>query len=453
MLFVFDATAFLMARELAGRLQDPVLIQTASGVALAGPLASPGGPASLIFPVVLLLSLLTSGSYSRHRPIVLMGLLLVSVAAAAVATALALASLIGVPRAFAHIGVFGLVCYTVLAAGRALSQRFVLRVWPRNWGALPAVRLSTTTREYDAQPRNWGDYAIVEQIQISSTHPANDLPAALNRLEEIAMTGGEAVIATGDIPDDALVPVVHSALDLGYRIIFPARAVEIEGIRPRLIWQDSEPFFEITTPMLRASAQVTKRVFDVVTSSALLLLAAPLVAVIALCIRLDSAGPVLFTQDRAGLGGRRFRMLKFRTMKVGADAEKQHLAHLNRSGDTRLFKIPSDPRVTRVGAFLRRWSLDELPQLINVLKGEMSLVGPRPFFEADFAAYEDRHFRRLDSKPGLTGLWQVSGRSDVVDFEDVIFLDRQYIEQWSIWLDLSILTRTIPAVLRRDGAY
>ena len=146
-------------------------------------------------------------------------------------------------------------------------------------------------------------------------------------------------------------------------------------------------------------------------------------------------------------------MLKFRTMRVGADEEKQHLAHLNHTGDVRLFKIPRDPRVTRLGWFLRRWSLDEMPQLWNVLRGDMSLVGPRPFFEADFAAYEDHHFRRLDTKPGITGLWQVSGRSELVDFEDVVFLDRQYIEQWSLWLDISILFRTVSAVVRRRGAY
>jgi len=178
-----------------------------------------------------------------------------------------------------------------------------------------------------------------------------------------------------------------------------------------------------------------------------------LMVLVAIAIRLDSPGPVFFAQDRAGIGGRRFRMFKFRTMEVGADEQKQNLAHLNHSGDLRLFKIHADPRITRLGRVLRRWSLDELPQLWNVFRGDMSLVGPRPFFEADFATYEDHHFRRLDTKPGITGLWQISGRSDVVDFEDVIFLDKRYIEQWSLWLDLSILLRTVPAVMRRMGAF
>lgn len=129
------------------------------------------------------------------------------------------------------------------------------------------------------------------------------------------------------------------------------------------------------------------------------------------------------------------------------------LAHLNQSGDPRLFKIPRDPRITRLGSALRRWSLDELPQFFNVLVGDMSLVGPRPFFEADFPNYEDHHFRRLDAKPGITGLWQVSGGSDVLRFEDVVYLDRQYIEQWSFWMDLSIMFRTPPAIFRRSGVY
>jgi lipopolysaccharide/colanic/teichoic acid biosynthesis glycosyltransferase len=205
--------------------------------------------------------------------------------------------------------------------------------------------------------------------------------------------------------------------------------------------------------VLKARALISKRIVDGVVSAILIVLLAPLLALIALAIRLDSPGSPFFFQDRAGLGGRRFRMIKFRTMRDGADMEKQDLAHLNHTGDVRLFKIKDDPRTTRLGRYLRRWSLDELPQLFNVLIGEMSLVGPRPFFESDFSEYEDRHFRRLDAKPGITGLWQVSGRSEVLDFEDVIFLDRQYIEQWSFWLDVSILFRTIPAVLRRTGAF
>jgi lipopolysaccharide/colanic/teichoic acid biosynthesis glycosyltransferase len=219
------------------------------------------------------------------------------------------------------------------------------------------------------------------------------------------------------------------------------------------VWHHDQPFFEIGSPVLKARALISKRIVDVIGSALLLIVLSPLLLIIAIAIRLDSPGPALFFQERAGLGGRRFRMIKFRTMRAGADREKQELAHLNHTGDPRLFKIRQDPRCTRLGSFLRRWSIDEIPQLINVLLGDMSLVGPRPFFESDFASYEDHHFRRLDAKPGITGLWQVSGRSELLDFEDVIYLDRQYIEQWSFWLDISIIFRTMPAVLRRTGAY
>jgi lipopolysaccharide/colanic/teichoic acid biosynthesis glycosyltransferase len=184
-----------------------------------------------------------------------------------------------------------------------------------------------------------------------------------------------------------------------------------------------------------------------------LALVSPIALAAAVAIKLDSRGPVFFSQERVGFGGRVFRMLKFRTMRDGADAEKQTVAHLNQTGDPRLFKIRGDPRVTRVGAWLRRWSLDELPQLLNVLRGDMSLVGPRPFFQADLAGYSDHHYARLGAKPGITGLWQVSGRSSVVDFEEVVRLDSEYVDRWSHWLDVKILFRTVPAVVRRTGAY
>jgi lipopolysaccharide/colanic/teichoic acid biosynthesis glycosyltransferase len=176
-------------------------------------------------------------------------------------------------------------------------------------------------------------------------------------------------------------------------------------------------------------------------------------AAIATVLRIDSQGPVFFRQDRVGYGGRVFRLWKFRTMRVTAEAEKARLAELNVTGDPRLFKIPNDPRVTRVGRWLRRFSMDELPQLINVLTGDMSLVGPRPFFPKDLQSYEDHHFARLGAKPGITGLWQVRGRSDVVDFEEVVRFDREYVARWTVTLDFWILLQTIPVVLKGRGAY
>jgi len=206
-------------------------------------------------------------------------------------------------------------------------------------------------------------------------------------------------------------------------------------------------------PALTSHQALGKRVFDVAVASIALVALAPFLAILAILVKLDSRGPILFVHKRVGLNGRPFHLLKFRTMREGAREEQASVAYLNSSDDARLFKIPDDPRVTRFGRIVRRWSLDELPQLVNVVIGDMSLVGPRPFFESDLEDYEAHHFQRLTVMPGLTGLWQVSGRSEIVDFEEVVRLDRYYIEHWSFLFDLEIVARTVPAVMRRRGAY
>jgi len=200
----------------------------------------------------------------------------------------------------------------------------------------------------------------------------------------------------------------------------------------------------------RKLALYSKRVVDVVLSSLGLLIIAPLIALIALAIKLDSRGPAFYRAPRAGRKGRSFACCKFRTMVVNADEWKERLRKNNeREGPT--FKIAADPRVTRVGRFLRRYSLDELPQLCNVLRGEMSLVGPRPHTLDDFKRYRLDHLRRLDVTPGITGLWQVTARRDP-SFQRNMALDVEYIENWDFWMDLRILCRTVPAVLSGSGA-
>jgi exopolysaccharide biosynthesis polyprenyl glycosylphosphotransferase len=196
---------------------------------------------------------------------------------------------------------------------------------------------------------------------------------------------------------------------------------------------------------------LAKRAFDVGLATVLLVAFAPLFALVALAIRVDSPGPIFFAQERVGLNKRRFRMHKFRTMVVDAERQLAELEHLNETnGPT--FKLESDPRVTRVGRFLRRSSIDELPQLWNVLRGEMSLVGPRPLPLRDVEGFEeDRHRRRFSVRPGLTGLWQVSGRNELA-FDTWMELDLRYVDGWSFGLDLRILARTIPAVLSARGA-
>jgi exopolysaccharide biosynthesis polyprenyl glycosylphosphotransferase len=211
------------------------------------------------------------------------------------------------------------------------------------------------------------------------------------------------------------------------------------------------PLISVRTVSISKGALLVKRLIDVTIAAVGLLLGAPLFGLIALAIRLDSPGPVIFRQTRVGLRGRLFEMYKFRSMHVGAEEQQDMLADLNEA-DGPIFKIRDDPRLTRVGRILRRLSLDELPQLVNVLRGEMSLVGPRPPIPAEVEKYQEWHKKRLEAPPGMTGLWQVSGRSRL-SFDEMVLLDIYYLENWSLWLDFKILMRTIPKVLLGEGAY
>jgi exopolysaccharide biosynthesis polyprenyl glycosylphosphotransferase len=204
---------------------------------------------------------------------------------------------------------------------------------------------------------------------------------------------------------------------------------------------------------LELPSLLVKRMSDIVLATLALVVLSPLLALIAAAIKLESAGPALFRQERVGLGGRPFTMWKFRSMTCDAEARLAEVAHLNIYGNQALFKLVDDPRITRVGAILRRTSLDELPQLINVLRGEMSLVGPRPLPLVDMDRFEARHFERLAVTPGITGPWQVSGRNLVTDFDEVLRMERSYIADWSLWLDVRIMLRTLVVVLRGEGAY
>ncbi len=210
------------------------------------------------------------------------------------------------------------------------------------------------------------------------------------------------------------------------------------------------PVMELHGEPIPAFGLFVKRLIDLLASITLLVLLAPLVALIAAIIKIDSSGPALYLSMRVGRKGREFVCYKFRTMVVNADAVKDQIRHLNeREGP--FFKITNDPRITRVGGFLRRFSLDELPQLWNVLKGDMSLVGPRPHPLDDYAQYDLEHMRRLDVRPGITGLWQVTARKHP-SFDTNMQLDLEYIENWNLWLDLKILSSTLPVVLSGSGS-
>jgi exopolysaccharide biosynthesis polyprenyl glycosylphosphotransferase len=448
-----DIVAILIARAVALSLAA----ETFDGaLAYSGSPLVEGGPRFLFLGLLTLMAIFATGGHSRHRALNLPIRLFVAVGGSVV-----LMWAGGIARGFlpdlvlpmvATAGTVWLSLYIV----RQVSEWILRDVWPGQRGAGVAILVGVPKqagRYEQAVAAPGGDYRVAGYV---ATQPEgsgeflgtiDELPGVIDQHD------AEAVVVCADLPASRINDLIEACLQSGCQVLFPARAVRVYGLRPTLVWHHDQPFFELGSPVLKARALISKRIVDIVVSGTLLVLLSPILIAIAIAIRLDSRGSPFFFQERAGLGGRRFRMFKFRTMREGADAEKQDLAHLNQTGDARLFKIRDDPRTTRFGRMLRRWSLDELPQLLNVFAGEMSLIGPRPFFESDFQEYEDHHFRRLDAKPGITGLWQVSGRSEVVDFEDVIFLDRQYIEQWSFWLDVSILFRTIPAVLRRTGAF
>jgi exopolysaccharide biosynthesis polyprenyl glycosylphosphotransferase len=323
---------------------------------------------------------------------------------------------------------------------------------------------------------------------------AQDVAAFLERLgrEDRPMFVPRAVqITEGSLPDDeAVAPSLDRILPsddvVPWAEMLEARAVVLVGPQPeaspelrRMVWRlegrdigtyaapfvadlarprvaslgtSGVPILGLNSRNAGAEIGITKVVVDKLLALAVLIVLAPVLALTAAAIKLTSEGPVLFRQVRVGLGGRKFEMLKFRTMTVDAEQRLAALAEQNRHTGGTLFKIPNDPRVTRVGRVLRKYSLDELPQLVNVLRGEMSLVGPRPSLPQEVANYPLDAHRRFCVRPGLTGLWQVSGRSDL-DPEQSIHLDTHYVEQWSPSLDVRILAKTPKAVLSGDGAY
>ncbi len=213
---------------------------------------------------------------------------------------------------------------------------------------------------------------------------------------------------------------------------------------------DGQPVVSLVTGPDKALSLAAKRLIDIAGATIGLILLSPLFAAVAVAIGASNGRPILFRQPRVGLHGRTFQVVKFRTMTLDADNQRAALRQYNEVSGNASFKMTDDPRITRIGRVLRRTSIDELPQLWNVLRGEMSLVGPRPHPLDDVAGYDPWHRRRLTMKPGITGLWQIAGRREP-DFDRWVQFDLEYIDHWSLWLDLRLLIRTIPAMLRAEG--
>ncbi|HEX2121566.1 MAG TPA: sugar transferase, partial [Thermoanaerobaculia bacterium] len=362
------------------------------------------------------------------------------------------------------------ILFAVLAAVLLVAEKIVLRViarWVRSKGLnyrtvliVGTGRRATDIARMIASHQYWG-YKILGFV--SDGHRLSNgwaryriygnVPDLKRILEtnEITEPIDEVVFAVTRKKLDEMKQIFLMCEELGIRTRVAMNIFQNRVARMEIEELEGVPFLTFTTTPSNETQLALKRALDVVVSLLVLALAFPLISIAAVAIKLSSPGSVLFKQRRIGLNGRMFTLYKFRTMIEDAHARRDEVAHLNEmSGPA--FKAKDDPRVTPVGRWLRKFSLDELPQLWNVLKGDMSLVGPRPPIPEEVASYHRWHRRRLSMKPGLTCLWQISGRNEIADFDRWMKLDLQYIDNWSPSLDMKILLRTIPAVLTGKGA-
>jgi exopolysaccharide biosynthesis polyprenyl glycosylphosphotransferase len=341
----------------------------------------------------------------------------------------------------------------LLCAGtfRLLYEQGIEKIYRRGLGQTPVLVVG---REEDrawvrrTMERAPGAYSLAGEVGCGEA--GVDLAALRKTLDR---TGAREVILVGAelLPDEEFLELLRSVRLRGIPLrVLPGALALMRG-RPAVSQSLGLPLLEVRYPRLDNSQRVLKRALDVTVSLGGLVLLSPLFLAVATAIRLDSPGPILFRQKRVGADGRVFLCYMFRSMYEGAERRQAELEPLNEA-DGPVFKIKDDPRVTPVGRLLRRWSVDELPQLANVLKGEMSLVGPRPLPVWDFHLMEEAHKRRLEAVPGMTGYWQISGRSNL-SFEEMVRLDLYYIENWSLSFYVEIILRTLGAVLRREGAY
>ncbi len=455
-LVVSDIAIFVTSREVVEVVRDDAVMGTglASLVSVVAPQGLLGG---WQFAVALVIALLVAGSYGpgdyRRDSARLLG-------AATLASLLALygsfwsGPVVLVTARWILIAV-GLTVPLVLS--RFVVDLCVRRLAPR---FMPnrLIVVSDTGRDWiDIRPFVAGARNEMSRFRSVGTVSANGASGSGGvRLSELSrmidQECADAVLIAGALSDADFGFVVDTAAAAGCRLLAASRTTRVAGVEPRVLWEGGQALVELTALSLKGWQMAVKRVMDVAAAGLGLLVLSPLFLSIAVWIKLDSPGPVFFRQTRVGRAGRSFKILKFRSMVVGAEERLDSLRGESIYSDPRLFKVPHDPRVTRLGWWLRRTSIDEVPQLINVLKGEMSLVGPRPPLPSEVTGYEERHFCRFDVKPGITGPWQVSGRNHITDFEEVMRLEAQYIRNWSLTTDFAIILKTIPVVIGMRGA-
>jgi exopolysaccharide biosynthesis polyprenyl glycosylphosphotransferase len=355
------------------------------------------------------------------------------------------------------LGVFSVLAVLGLMTERWLVDLAVRQAYARGIGLRKAVivgrhgevqeLIAALTEDIHGDHCIAGYVTPTHVIDPQALGSVDDIDAILDRTDPVEL------ILSSSLGPDILRRVANACATRGVAILaVPSWGHAIRSwVEPVRVGK--LPAYHVHPARLAMPALLLKRATDLVLTCIGLVVVAPLVALIAIAIKLDSRGPVFYRQRRVGLGGREFMMWKFRSMVREADESRDSVAHLNTYPDDRLFKLQLDPRVTRVGRVLRRFSMDELPQLINVLRGEMSLVGPRPPLPSEVGRYEPRHFVRLSVVPGMTGPWQVNGRNLITDFEEIVGLEKGYVDTWSLRMDVSIMFRTIGVVLSGKGAY
>jgi exopolysaccharide biosynthesis polyprenyl glycosylphosphotransferase len=360
------------------------------------------------------------------------------------------------PRSGLAVGEALLCALLALLVGcalRFLYEQGIEVIYRHGFGQMPTVVVGDS--EDRARMRQMmelapGAYSLAGEVDLAD----GDADVLLRRLREaLDRTGARGVILAGAerLPDEELLDLLRSVRLRGVQMRVVPGALTLMRNRPVLSQSMGLPLLEVRYPRLDNHQQALKRALDVAGSLLGLVVLSPLLFAVAVAIRLDSPGPIFFRQKRVGADQKVFLCYMFRSMYEGAEHRQAKLEARNEA-DGPAFKIKDDPRVTAVGRSLRRWSVDELPQLWNVLKGEMSLVGPRPLPVRDFERMGEAHRKRLAAVPGMTGYWQISGRSNL-SFEEMVRLDLYYIENWSLWFDVRIILRTLSAVLSREGAY
>lgn len=451
-----DLAIFWLLRALIRLVRDQAVL--GGEVARLAELVSPRGILNgWQFAAALVLGLVVTGNYGqgdeRRDPKRLL-------TACALATALPLWMTVwtrGLGVVAAQYSVTTLVVWLGLASERRIIDWLVARVLPPSRQAARTLLVGPGDDCIRAQGSALfgagSEFLVLGYVDIQVPSGPGALGHISTLHEVVTDAHAEAVVVCGYLSEPRFQAVVDAALASGCQLLSIPRALEVAGVQPRVVWRRGQPLMELTAPSLRGQQLLVKRLLDLLGAAVGLVLTSPVLLATAIMIKRDSPGPVFFTQERVGLGGRRFKIIKFRTMRVGAEQARDELLAQSVYQDARLFKMVSDPRITRIGGWLRRTSVDELPQLWNVLKGEMSLVGPRPPLPSEVVLYEAHHYARFDVKPGITGPWQVGGRNGITDFETIIQLEREYIRSWSLLRDFAILFQTLPAVLKMRGAH